>query len=111
MDFISPAFAQAAQTTGAGPDFLTSLVPFIIILPIMYFLVLRPQQQKTKDHALLVKNVRRGDTITTSGGLIGKVMKATEDAEVEVEIAANVRVRILRQMIVDVRTKGEPVKE
>ena len=77
----------------------------------MYFLVLRPQQQKTKDHALLVKNVRRGDTITTSGGLIGKVMKATEDTEVEVEIAANVRVRILRQMIVDVRTKGEPVKE
>ena len=111
MDFIAPAFAQAAQAPSAGPDFFSSLVPFIIILPIMYFLVLRPQQQKTKDHALLIKNVRRGDTITTSGGLIGKVMKATEDSEVEVEIAANVRVRILRQMIVDVRTKGEPVKE
>ena len=111
MDFISPAFAQAAASPAAGSDLFSSLIPFILILPIMYFLVLRPQQQKTKDHALLIKNVRRGDTITSSGGLIGKVTRATEDGEVEMEIAPNVRVRLARQMIADVRSKGEPVKE
>ena len=111
MDFISPAFAQAAATPPAGPDLFSSLAPFILILPIMYFLVLRPQQQKAKDHTLLIKNVRRGDTITSSGGLIGKVTKAVDDGEVEMEIAPNVRVRLARQMIVEVRSKGEPVKE
>ena len=111
MNFISPAFAQASGTAAVGPDLFTSLVPFILIIPIIYFLVLRPQQQKTKDHALMMKSVRRGDTITTSGGLIGKVTKATDDNELEVELAPNVRVRLLRQMIVEVRSKGEPVKE
>ena len=111
MDLITPAFAQAAGGGAAAPDFLMTLVPFIAILPIMYFLVLRPQQQRTKQHLALVKNVRRGDTVTTAGGLIGKVTKAVDDSEIEIEIAANVRVRLLRQMITDVRSKGEPVKE
>ena len=110
MFLISPAFAQAAAPA-AGPDLITTLMPFVLILPIMYFLVLRPQQQKAKDHAALIKNVRRGDTITTSGGIVGKVTKAAEDTEIEVEIAPNVRIRLMRQMIIDVRAKGEPVKE
>ena len=76
----------------------------------MYFFVLRPQQKKVKDQADLIKNIRRGDTVVTAGGLIGKVTKATDDAEVEVEIAANVRVRVARPMVTEVRAKGEPVK-
>ena len=111
MDLISPAFAQAAAAPSLGPDMISTLVPFILIIPIMYFFVLRPQQLKAKAQAALVNGARRGDTVTTSGGLIGKITKATDDNEVEVEIAPNVRVRLLRQRILDVRSKGEPVKE
>lgn len=77
----------------------------------MYFMVLRPQQRRAKEQADLIKNIRRGDTIITSGGLIGKVTKVVDDAELEVEIAPNVRVRVARPMVTDVRAKGEPVKD
>ncbi len=77
----------------------------------MYFLVLRPQQKRAKDQADLVKNIRRGDTIVTTGGIIAKVTKATESSEIEVEIAPNVRIRIARPMVTEVRAKGEPVKD
>lgn len=77
----------------------------------MYFMVLRPQQKRAKEQADLIKNIRRGDTIVTSGGLIGKVTKVVDDAELEVEIAPNVRVRVARPMVTDVRAKGEPVKD
>ena len=77
----------------------------------MYFMILRPQQKRAKDQADLIKNIRRGDTVTTTGGLIGKVTKVVDDAELEVEIAPNVRVRMSRPMIADVRAKGEPVKD
>ncbi|MDU6727074.1 MAG: preprotein translocase subunit YajC, partial [Bradyrhizobium sp.] len=70
----------------------------------------RPQQKKVKEHADLVKNVRRGDTIVTQGGLVGKVTKVVDDDQVEFEIADGVRVRQMRQMITGVRTKGEPAK-
>jgi preprotein translocase subunit YajC len=87
------------------------LAPFGIILVIMYLLILRPQQRRAKEHKDLVKNLRRGDTIITTGGLIGKVTKTVDDAEIEIEIAPNVRIRQLRQMISEVRARGEPVKE
>ena len=77
----------------------------------MYFLILRPQQKRVKQHQELVKNVRRGDTVVTSGGLVGKMTKVVDDDQIEVEIADGVRVRQLRQMISDVRAKGEPVKD
>jgi preprotein translocase subunit YajC len=76
----------------------------------MYFLILRPQQKRAKEHADLVKNLRRGDSVITSGGLIGKVTKVVDDAEIELEVAPNVRVRVVRALITDVRAKGEPVK-
>ncbi|CCE02391.1 preprotein translocase subunit YajC [Bradyrhizobium sp. STM 3809] len=106
---ITPAYAQAA---GAGDtnSMLMSLLPFALIFVIMYFLILRPQQKKVKEHADLVKNVRRGDTIVTQGGLVGKVTKVVDDDQVEFEIADGVRVRQMRQMITGVRTKGEPAK-
>lgn len=111
MNFlITPAYAQAAGTPG-GADFVMQMAPFAIILVIMYFLILRPQQKRAKAHAEMIANVRRGDTIVTSGGLVAKVTKVTDDPEIEVELAPNVRVRLIRGMITDVRTKGEPVKD
>ena len=107
---ITPAFAQAAAG-GDTNSMLMSLLPFALIFVIMYFLILRPQQKKVKEHSELVKNIRRGDTVVTSGGIIGRVTKVTEDAaDIEVEIAEGVRVKVARAMISDVRTKGEPVK-
>jgi preprotein translocase subunit YajC len=77
----------------------------------MYFLILRPQQRRAKQHQELVKNLRRGDTVITSGGLVGKVTKLVDDEQVEIEVADGVRVRQVRSMVTDVRAKGEPVKE
>ncbi|HEV7327848.1 MAG TPA: preprotein translocase subunit YajC [Bosea sp. (in: a-proteobacteria)] len=87
-----------------------SLVPFVLIFVIMWFLIIRPQQKRVKSHQEMIKNVRRGDTIVTSGGIIAKVSKVIDDAEIEAEIADGVRVRILKGMVSDVRAKGEPVK-
>ena len=108
--FISPAFAQAASPFG-GDSMLVSLLPFILIFVIMYFLILRPQQKRQKQHQEMVKNVRRGDTVVTSGGMIGKVTKVIDDDHLEIEVADEVRVRQMRSMVADVRAKGEPVKE
>jgi len=77
----------------------------------MYFLILRPQQKRMKEHQELVKNLRRGDSVVTSGGLIGKVTKVIDDEHIEVEIAEGVRVRQVRSMITGVRAKGEPAKD
>jgi preprotein translocase subunit YajC len=109
--FITPAFAQTPSILGGDGNMLMSLLPFVLIFVIMYFLILRPQQRRVKQHQELVKNVRRGDTVITSGGLIGKVTKVIDDDQIEVEISDDVRVRQLRTMISDVRAKGEPVKE
>ncbi|MBJ6125499.1 preprotein translocase subunit YajC [Microvirga splendida] len=90
---------------------ILQFVPFILIFVIMWFLIIRPQQRRVKAHQEMIKNVRRGDTVVTSGGIIGKVTKVTEDAaDIEVEIADGVRVKVARAMISDVRSKSEPVK-
>lgn len=107
--FITPAYAQG--TSAISSDMLFQLAPFILIFVIMYFLILRPQQKRVKEHQALVKAIRKGDTVVTSGGLVGKVTKVVDDNEVEIQIADNVRIRQLRQMITDVRAKGEPVKD
>ena len=106
---ITPAFAQGATPAGAT-DMFVQIVPFILIFVIMYFLIIRPQQKRAKAHQEMIKNVRRGDQIVTTGGLIGKVTKVTDEAELELEIADSVRVRVARGMIAEVRSKGEPVK-
>jgi preprotein translocase subunit YajC len=113
--FITPAFAQGNPLSGLfGGDsggMLTSLMPLILIVVIMYFLVLRPQQQKVKQHQAMVRALRRGDTVVTNGGLVGKVTKVVDDDQIEVEISDGVRVRQMRSMVSDVRAKGEPVKD
>lgn len=109
--FVTPAYAQAAPAAGGGDLFIT-LVPFVLIFVIMYFLIIRPQQKRAKEHQDMVKNLRRGDNVITSGGIIGKVTKSVEgEPEIEVEIATDVRVKIIRSMVSEVRSKGEPVKE
>jgi preprotein translocase subunit YajC len=106
---ITPAYAQGVGV--GGPDFMYQLLPFVLIFVIMYFLILRPQQKRAKQHQDMVKNVRRGDTIITSGGLVGKVTKVVDDDQVEMEIADGVRVRQVKTMVAEVRAKGEPVKD
>ena len=108
---FTSAFAQVSGSPSGGMDLVLQMAPFAVILVIMYFLIMRPQQKRAKDHRELIGNVRRGDTVVTTGGLIARVTKATEPTEIEVEIAPNVRVRLLRQMISEVRAKGEPVKD
>jgi preprotein translocase subunit YajC len=112
--FVTPAFAQGSLFGGgAGGEggMIMSLLPFILIFVIMYFLILRPQQKRVKSHQEMVKSVRRGDTVITNGGLIGKVTKVIDDDQIEIEIADDVRIRQLRSMLTDVRAKGEPVKD
>lgn len=107
--FITEAYAQSGGAA-SGPDMLLQFAPIILIFVIMYFLILRPQRQKAKAHQEMVANLRRGDTVITNGGLIGKVAKVDE-TEIQVELAEGVRVRVVRGMIAEVRAKGEPVKE
>jgi preprotein translocase subunit YajC len=112
---ITPAYAQGLpfglNLSGDSTGMLTSFMPLILIIVIMYFLVLRPQQQRVKRHQEMVKALRRGDTVVTNGGLVGKVTKVVDDDQVEVEIADGVRVRQMRSMVSEVRAKGEPVKD
>lgn len=108
--FVTPAFAQTAGGTGGG-DILMSILPFLLIFVIMYFIIIRPQRAQMKKRDEMLKAIRRGDQVVTGGGFLGKVTKVIDDNEVEVEIAEGVKVRALRGMISDVRSKAEPVKE
>jgi len=85
-------------------------IPLILIFGIMYFLLIRPQQKKVKEHAAMVEAVRRGDQVITQGGLIGKVAKVKEDNEVLVELAEGVQVRVVKSTIAQVVSKTEPAK-
>jgi preprotein translocase subunit YajC len=107
--FITPAYAQAAGAAGLG-EMGGMFLPLILIMGVFYFLLIRPQQKKMKEHQEMLKKVGKGDTIVTSGGLIGRVVKVIDDNELQVEIGDNIKVRVLRTGIADVRAKGEPVK-
>jgi len=107
---ISPAFAQAA---GAAPSMnFMQFVPLVLIFVVFYFLLIRPQQKKMKEHRAMLEAVRRGDRIVTNGGIVGLVTKAApDDRELTVEIAENVRVKVMRDMISSVLSKTEPVSD
>ncbi len=103
--FVTPAYAQsAAGGLGGAGQFL----PLILIFAIMYFLLIRPQQKKMKEHKAMVSSLRRGDQVVTQGGIMGKVTKVKEDGEVEVEIATGVKVRVVQSTIATVTSKTEP---
>lgn len=106
--FVTPAYAQ---TAGGGMAGLGQFLPLILIFAIMYFLLIRPQQKKAKEHRAMVEALRRGDTVVTQGGLIGKVTKVKEDNEVEVEIATGVKVRVVQSTIATVLNRTEPAEK
>lgn len=108
--FITPAYAQAAGAPAGAGDFIGMVLPLVLIMGVFYFLLIRPQQRKMKQHQEMLKQVSKGDTVITSGGLIGKVVKVVDDNELQVEVGENVKVRIMRSGIADVRAKGEPLK-
>jgi preprotein translocase subunit YajC len=112
MLIISTVYAQLGfGGPGGANNMLVNFTPFILIIVIMYFLILRPQQKRMKQHQDMVKGLRRGDIVVTNGGLVGKVTKVTDDEQIEVEISDGVRVRQMRSMVSEVRSKGEPIKE
>lgn len=106
--FVTPAYAQASGAF--TPDALISILPFILIFVIMYFLIIRPQRAQLKKREEMIAAIRRGDSVVTGGGILGKVTKVIDEkGELEVEIAAGVKIMVLRSSITDVRVKGEPV--
>ena len=111
--FSSPVYAQSMDAASAAgqPSLLESLMPLLFIVLIFWFLVLRPQQKRMKEHRAMVAGVKRGDTVVTAGGIIGKVTKVRDDNEVEVEIADGVKIKVISSTLSDVRVKGEPAKD
>lgn len=110
--FISTAYAQAAAgAPGGGMESLMSLAPLVLIFVVFYFLLIRPQQKKLKEHKGMLDALRRGDRVVTGGGIIGTIVKVgNNEDDVTVEIAEGVRVRVLRGTITSVLAKTEPAK-
>ncbi|MBZ9756805.1 preprotein translocase subunit YajC [Mesorhizobium sp. ESP6-5] len=105
--FVTPAYAQGIG--GASPDMFISILPFVLIFVIMYFLIIRPQRTQLKKRGEMLAAVRRGDTVVTGGGFVGKVTKVIDDSELEIDLGGGTKVTALRSTIADVRVKGEPV--
>ena len=109
--FASEAFAQTAGAAPGGDrtqDLLLQLAPLVALFVLFYFLLIRPQQRRMKQHREMIGSVKRGDGVVLSSGIIGKVVRV-EEAEVQVEIAPNTNVRVVKGMISEVRSRGEPV--
>ncbi|TPE53749.1 preprotein translocase subunit YajC [Amaricoccus solimangrovi] len=106
--FATPAFAQAAAS-GGGAAGLIQFAPIVLIFVIMYFLMIRPQQKKVREHKAMIDALRRGDQVVTAGGLIGKVVKVG-DTELEVELAPSVKVRVVRSTVTQVLSKTVPAE-
>jgi preprotein translocase subunit YajC len=109
--FLTPALVPALAAGGLSSMFsssgVTSLLPFIAIPLLFYFMILRPQQRRAREHAARIEAVKRGDTVVLSSGLIGKVVRV-EEKEVGIEVAQNVTVKVVKAMIAEVRSRGEP---
>jgi preprotein translocase subunit YajC len=109
--FATPAMAQTAAAAAApmgGPqDFLLQVAPILVLLVLFYFLLIRPQQKRAKEHQAQIAAIKRGDTVVLSNGMIGKVTRV-EDTELGVEIATGVTAKVVKAMVSDVRTRGEP---
>jgi preprotein translocase subunit YajC len=105
FDHQSPILAQGI----GGIDSLVSILPFILIFVIMYFLILRPQRKQMKERQAMLANIKRNDTIVTGGGIVGKVTKVIDDNQLEVEIAKDTKIKAMRSLVADVWVKGEPI--
>ena len=104
--FVTPAFAQAAGAPSAGAS-IASFAPLILIFVIMYFLMIRPQQKRMKEHRAMVEALKKGDEVVTQGGLVGKIT-AVRDSELEVEIAPGVKVRVIRSTVTGLVNRTQP---
>src|SRR6056297_19019 len=109
--FATPAYAQAAGGAGAAGGIGGLLIPIVLMFGIMYFLIIRPQQKKLKQHQAMIGALRRGDQVVTQGGLIGKVTKVKGDNEIEVELATDVKVRVVKSTVAQVLSKTEPAAD
>lgn len=105
--FATPAFAQAAAAAPSGAAGFIQFVPLIAIFVIFYFLMIRPQQRRLKEHKAMLEAVKKGDEVVTGGGLIGRVVRV-QDKEIEVEVAPTVKLRVVKSMLSEVRTKPTP---
>ena len=106
--FVTPAFAQTAGAAPGAGAAIAQFLPIVLIFVIFYFLLIRPQQKKMKEHRAMVEALRRGDQVITSGGIVAKVSKVQDDGMVEVEIADGVRVKVVKHAITTVLNKTEP---
>jgi preprotein translocase subunit YajC len=102
--FISPAYAQASGGSDGG---FATLLPLVLIFVVFYFLLIRPQQKRAKNHRAMLSAVRRGDRVVTGGGIIGTVTKVVNDEEVAVEIAEGIKIRVQRGLIASVQSKSQ----
>lgn len=112
--FVTPAYAQAAAGGAAGLDpsgILVQVMPILLLVVIFWLLIFRPQQKRMKAQKAMLNAIRRGDTVVTTGGIVGKVTKAVDGEDLEVEIAQGVKIKLVRGMITDVRSKAEPVND
>ena len=114
--FVTPAFAQAAGAAApAGAldpsGIIVQLAPILILVIIFWLLIFRPQQKRAREQKAMLNAITRGDTVVTTGGIIGKVTKAVDGEDLEVEISQGVKVKLVRGMIADVRSKGTPVND
>ena len=107
--FVTPAYAQATRTPLGPFGDIGMILPFVLIFVIMYFLIIRPQRAQLKKRQEMISAIRRGDTVITGGGFVGKVTKVIDDHELEIDLGGGTKVTALRSTIADVRVKGEPV--
>lgn len=108
---ITPVFAQLTGTAGSPMD-SSFLFMMLMVLGIVYFVGIRPQQQKAKEYEAMMSKIRRGDTVVTAGGFVGRVSKVTEGSDdIEVELSETLKVRVVKSTLLSVRSKNEPVKE
>lgn len=103
----APAYAAAPVGGAGGGGILTQVLFFVPLILIFYFLLIRPQSQRAKKHAAMVADVKRGDTVVTSGGLIGKVHKVSE-TELTIDFGENMRGKVIKSMVIEVRGKAQP---
>jgi preprotein translocase subunit YajC len=113
--FVTPAFAQEAPPAGGGglfgPGLLETLALPVMLILIFWLLIFRPQQKRMKQQREMLAAIQRGDTVVTTGGIIGKVTKAVDGEDLEIEIAQGTRVKVVRHMVADVRSKSQPVSD
>jgi preprotein translocase subunit YajC len=113
--FVTAALAQSTGTPAAAPggmsDLLIQFAPILLLVVIFWLLIFRPQQKRMKAHQAMLSSISRGDTVVTTGGLVGKVTKAVDGEDLEVEIAQGTRVKVTRGGVSDVRSKSTPVND